>query len=93
MVPRLRNEMTTQTLQRSREPILVRESERERVLTIFVVRLLVQVDVGLHVPDELVGQQLGGLGGPQDVLPHVAHLGTHRPEGGLRGGGQTWGLG
>ena len=44
-------------------------------LTVFVVRLLVQVDVGLHVPDELVGEQLGGLGRPQDVLPHVAHLG------------------
>ena len=64
-------------------------------LTVFVVRLLVQVDVGLHVPDELVGQQLGGLGGPQDVLPHVAHLGTQHPEGGLSGGGQgeTWCLG
>lgn len=39
-----------------------------------MVCLLVQVDVSLHVPDELVGQQLRLLGRPQDVLPHIPHL-------------------
>lgn len=43
-------------------------------LTVFVVTLLVQEDVGLHVPDELVGEELRLLGRPQDVLPHIAHL-------------------
>ena len=61
-----------------------------------MVSLFVQVDVGLHVPDELVGQQLGGLGGPQDVLPHVAHLGTHSVQkkdsvGGTGGRHGVWG--
>jgi len=43
-------------------------------LTVLLVALLVHEDVGLHVPDELVGEQLRLLGRPQDVLPHVAHL-------------------
>jgi len=47
---------------------------RRAGLTVFLVCFLVQVYVGLHVPDELVGQKLGLLSGPQDVLPHVAHL-------------------
>ena len=43
-------------------------------LTVFLVSLLVHEDVCLHVPDELVGQQLGLLRRPQNVLAHVAHL-------------------
>lgn len=42
--------------------------------TIFLKALLIQVDVGLHVPYELMGEELGLLRGPQDVLPHVTHL-------------------
>ena len=44
------------------------------MLTVFVVALLIQVDVGLHVPDELMGQKLRLLGRPQDVFSNVTHL-------------------
>lgn len=46
------------------------------LLTVFLVSLLVQVDVGLHVPDELMSQKLRLLSRPQDVLSNVAHLRT-----------------
>lgn len=45
-----------------------------QLLTVFLVTLLIQVDVGLHVPDELMCQQLGFLCSPQYVFAHVAHL-------------------
>ena len=48
------------------------------LLTIFVVCLFIQENVGLHVPDELVGKKLRRLCRPQDVLPHVTHLSTSR---------------
>ena len=34
---------------------------------------LVGEHVGLHVPDDLVGEELGGLRGPHEVAGHVAH--------------------
>lgn len=43
-------------------------------LTIFVVHLLVDVHVGLHVPDQLVGHNLRSLGDVLDELRYVAHL-------------------
>lgn len=46
----------------------------ESELTIFLVSLFIHEDVGLHVPDKLVGEKLGGLGRPQDVLSHISHL-------------------
>lgn len=48
--------------------------ETKVCLTIFLVPLFVQVHVGLHVPDELMRQELRLLSRPQDVLSHVAHL-------------------
>lgn len=42
--------------------------------TIFLMALLVQIDVGLHVPYELMSEELGLLCSPQDVLTHVTHL-------------------
>lgn len=52
---------------------MIRESV-QLILTVFVMSLLIHEDVGLHVPDELVGQKLRGLCSPQDVLSHIAHL-------------------
>lgn len=45
-----------------------------RLRTVFLMAFLVQIDVGLHVPYELMSEELGLLRGPQDVLTHVAHL-------------------
>lgn len=42
--------------------------------TVFLMAFLVQINVGLHVPYELMSEELGLLRGPQDVLAHVAHL-------------------
>lgn len=47
---------------------------REKNLTIFLISLLIQVYVGLHVPDELMSQELRLLSRPQDVLSHITHL-------------------
>ncbi len=52
----------------------------ESALTVFVVSLLIHKDVGLHVPDELVGEKLRLLGRPQDVFPDVTHLSRNKSE-------------
>lgn len=49
-----------------------------QLLTVFLVTLLIQVDVGLHVPDELMCKQLGFLCSPQYVFTHIAHLSRTR---------------
>ena len=43
-------------------------------LTIILQAFLIPEDIGLHVPYELMGQQLRVLGCPQDELCHIAHL-------------------
>lgn len=45
-----------------------------KALTIFLMSFLIQVDVGFHVPDELVSQKLRFGSCPQDVFPNVTHL-------------------
>lgn len=47
---------------------------KQKYLTVFLVSLLIQEYVGLHVPDELMSQQLGLLCSPQDVFSHISHL-------------------
>ena len=39
-----------------------------------MLRVFISVDVSVHVPYDLVGEQLRLLTRPQDVLPNVPHL-------------------
>ena len=42
-------------------------------MTHFELTFLIDIDVGLHVPDDLMTEKLGRLSGPDQVVSDVAH--------------------